>query len=482
MGIWSRKSVATFTEEAYGTSGQRLKRSLGVMSLTAFGVGSTVGAGIFSMTGDVAAHQAGPAVTLSFVIASVACFFAGLCYAEFAAMVPVSGSAYSYAYATLGEGVAWTIGWSLMLEWMFAASVVAISWSGYVQAALKDAGIIVPAIFSTAPLLQDAGQHWVASGALFNLPAALIVLLCTGVCIYGLSTSTLINNVIVSAKVIALLAIVAVGAQHLHVEHWHPFVPPNTGTPGEFGWTGVFQGAGTLFFAYIGFDGVSTLAEETRNPQRTLPLALFLSLLVCTVLYVAVSMTITGLADYRTLGVDDPLYQALSSSNLSLGWLKLVVGLVAIVGLVSVVIASIIGQVRIFYSMSRDGLLPPALGRIHPRTNTPVIATLVIGGVAAVTAGLLPLQVLGDLISMGTLLAFTVVCSGVLLLRRIAPDQPRPFRTPWVPLIPVLGILTCSFLMYSLPWQTKVQLPIWLGIGYVVYFCYGRRHSRLRGA
>jgi APA family basic amino acid/polyamine antiporter len=480
MGIWSRKSVATLVEEAYGTSGPRLKRSLGVMSLTAFGVGSTVGAGIFSMTGDVAAHQAGPAVTLSFIIASVACFFAGLCYAEFAAMVPVSGSAYSYSYATLGEGVAWTIGWSLMLEWLFAASVVAISWSGYVQAALKDIGIIVPAALSSAPMLQDSAQHWVSSGSLFNLPAALIMLVCTGVCIYGLKASTTINNVIVAAKVLALIAIVFVGWQHVHAANWHPFVPPNRGTSGDFGWTGVFQGAGTLFFAYIGFDGVSTLAEETKNPQRTLPLALFLSLLVCTVLYVSVSLTITGLTDYRTLGVDDPLYQALSASSVSLDWLKLVVGLVAILGLVSVVIASIIGQVRIFYSMARDGLLPAAFGRIHPKTNTPIVATLVTGVVAAVTAALLPLQLLGDLISMGTLLAFAMVCTGIMILRRIAPDQPRPFRTPWVPFVPLMGIAICVFLMYSLPLQTKIQLPIWLAIGYAVYFCYGRRHSKLR--
>ena len=480
MGIWSRKSVATLTEEAYGTSGTRLRRSLGVVSLTAFGVGSTVGAGIFSMTGDVAAHQAGPAVTLSFVLASIACFFAGLCYAEFAAMVPISGSAYSYSYATLGEGVAWTIGWSLMLEWLFAASVVAISWSGYVTAALKDAGIVVPAVIASSPLTLDAAGHIVRSGAIVDLPAVLVILGCTALCVFGTKTSAMTNNVIVIAKVSVLLAIMAVGLTHVNLSHWQPFVPPNEGSFGQFGWSGVARGAGTLFFAYIGFDGVSTLAEETKNPQRTLPLALFLSLLICTVLYVGVSLSITGLADYRTLGVADPLYQALSSSGLSLGWLKLVVGLVAIVGLISVVLASIIGQVRIFYSMGRDGLLPPALGRIDPRTNTPAFGTVVTGLVAAVTAGFTPLGLLGELISIGTLLAFAMVCTGILILRRIAPDQARPFRTPLVPFVPLAGIATCAFLMYSLPNDTWIRLVVWLGIGFVVYYFYGRRHSKLR--
>lgn len=480
MGIFSIKSVATLTEEAYGTGGQRFKRSLGVLSLTAFGVGSTVGAGIFSMTGDVAAHYAGPAVTLSFVLASVACFFAGLCYAEFAAMVPVSGSAYSYSYATLGEGVAWAIGWSLMLEWLFAASVVAISWSGYVTAGLKDLGIVLPAAISASPLTLDAAGHVVASGSVVDLPAAFVVLACTALCIVGTHTSAMVNNVIVIAKVGVLLAIIAVGIGHVDGSHWQPFVPANHGSFGEFGWSGVARGAGTLFFAYIGFDGVSTLAEETRNPQRTLPVALFLSLLVCTVLYVGVSLSITGLADYRTLGVADPLYQALSSSGLPLGWLKLVVGMVAILGLISVVLASIIGQVRIFYSMSRDGLLPAALGRISPRFQTPAVGTLVTGLVAAVTAGFLPLGLLGELISIGTLLAFAVVCAGILILRRIAPDTHRPFRTPWVPAVPLLGIATCVALMFSLPWDTWIRLAVWLAVGALVYYGYGRRHSKLR--
>ena len=482
MGIWSRKSVATLSEEAYGTSGVRFKRSLGVISLTAFGVGSTVGAGIFSMTGDVAAHQAGPAVTLSFVIASIACFFAGLCYAEFAAMVPISGSAYSYSYATMGEGIAWVIGWSLMLEWLFAASVVAISWSGYVTAALKDIGVVLPQALASSPLTLDAAGHIVRSGALVDLPAVLVILACTGLCIYGTKTSAIVNNVIVVAKVCALLAIMVVGLQHIEPAHWKPFVPTNEGSFGHFGWSGVASGAGTLFFAYIGFDGVSTLAEETKTPQRTLPAALGLTLFVCTFLYVGVSLAITGLADYRTLGVADPLYQALSASTVPLGWLKVVVGLVAIVGLVSVVLASIIGQVRIFYSMSRDGLLPASLGRINPRTNTPVLGTLVTGLVAALTAGFTPLGLLGELISIGTLLAFAVVCAGILVLRRIAPDQARPFRTPWVPFVPLAGIATCAALMYSLPNDTWIRLVVWLGVGAIVYYAYGRRHSKLRNA
>lgn len=479
MGIWSRKPVATLAAEA---GGSRFRRSLGVMSLTAFGVGSTVGAGIFSMTGDVAAHNAGPAVTLCFVMASFACFFAGLCYAEFAAMVPISGSAYSYSYATLGEGVAWTIGWSLMLEWLFAASVVAISWSGYATAALADVGIVVPAALSSSPLTYDGAGHLGVSGHLIDLPAMLVILACTALCVVGTTTSAMINNVIVVAKVCALLAIVVAGASHVHFPNWHPFVPDNQGSFGAFGWSGVAKGAGTLFFAYIGFDGVSTLAEETRNPQRTLPLALFLSLLICTVLYVTVSLTITGLADYRTLGVADPLYQALSASDMSLGWLKMVVGVVAILGLVSVVIASIIGQVRIFYSMSRDGLLPEALGRISPRFNTPAIGTVVTGVIAALTAGLVPLALLGELISIGTLLAFAVVCAGILILRRIAPDVPRPFRAPFVPAVPLIGIVTCVLLMLSLGVWNWIRLVAWLVVGFAFYYFYGRRHSKLRNA
>jgi basic amino acid/polyamine antiporter, APA family len=480
VGIWSRKTVGTLCAEADAKGPQQLKRTLGIVGLTAFGVGCTIGAGIFSLTGEVAAHQAGPAVTLAFVLASVACFFAGLCYAEFAAMVPIAGSAYSYAYATLGELVAWIIGWSLMLEWLFSASVVAISWSGYVTAALKDLGVVVPAVIASSPLTVDLHGHLVATGGIVDLPAVLVTLGCTALLLFGTKTSANVNTTIVIAKVLALTALIIAGASYVHVANWHPFVPTNSGEFGHFGWSGVARGAATLFFAYIGFDGVSTLAEEAKNPQRTLPWSLFASLFICTVLYVGVSLVITGLTDYRGLDVPDPLYYALNASHMPLLWLKGVIAIVAILGLISVVLASIVGQVRIFFAMARDGLIPAALGRVDKHRHTPYVGTLVTGGVAAVTAGFVPLGLLGELISIGTLLAFAMVCAGILILRRIAPEARRPFRTPWVPLVPVLGVVSCVALMLSLPNDTWIRLVLWVGVGLAVYALYGRRHSKLR--
>jgi basic amino acid/polyamine antiporter, APA family len=482
LAVLRRKSVALCIAESRGERGSHLERALGFWSLTAFGVGCTIGAGIFSLTGEVAAHQAGPAVSLAFVLASLACFLAGLCYAEFAAMVPISGSAYSYAYVTLGELTAWVIGWSLVLEWLFSASLVAISWSGYAQAALRDLGVVLPPLLSQAPLTLDTHHHVVATGAWLDLPAVAVVLGCTALMLAGTRTSAAVNTVIVLAKVLALIVLVAVGARYVHPANWRPFIPENAGSFGQFGWSGLARGAGILFFAYIGFDGVSTLAEEARNPQRTLPWSLFASLLICTLLYVSVSFVITGLADYRSLAVADPLYYALSAAHVPLGSLKALVSVVALVGLVSVVLASIVGQVRIFYSMARDGLLPAALGRVSGGHQTPVIATLLTGGIAALIAGVVPLGTLGELISLGTLLAFTMVCVGVLVLRRIDPAAQRPFRTPWVPLVPALGVASCVVLMLSLPGATWLQLLAWSALGLVIYAAYGRRHSRLGAA
>jgi APA family basic amino acid/polyamine antiporter len=479
MAFWSRKTVQMCAEEAYGESGPRLRRSLGVVGLTAFGVGSTIGAGIFTLTGDIAAHQAGPAVSLSFVLSSIACFFAGLCYAEFAAMVPISGSAYSYSFVTLGEGVAWIIGWSLVLEWLFSASVVAISWSGYASAALKDLGLQLPAVLTHGPFAISASGHWSLSGAWFDMPAVLVVMACTALALAGTRTSLGINTGIVVAKVIALVLIIFVGAAHVHPQNWHPFIPPNEGEFGEFGWSGIARAAGTLFFAYIGFEGVSTLAEEARNPQRTVPWSLFASLLICTVFYVSVSVVVTGLANYRLLGVPDPLYFALSGAGVSLAYLRGLVAVVAIAGLLSVVLASIVGQVRIFYSMARDGLLPPVFGKLSRSAGTPYLATIITGIAAMIMAGMLPLELLGELISIGTLLAFAVVCAGVVILRRIAPQARRPFRAPWVPVIPALGFLSCVALMLSLPAGTWIRLAVWTGLGLAIYALYGRRHSRL---
>ena len=479
MKIRSRKTLQACAEEAFPVDGSGLRRSLGFAGLTAFGVGSTVGAGIFSLTGQVAAHQTGPAVSLAFVLASVCCFFAGLCYAEFAAMVPISGSAYSYAYVSFGERIAWLIGWTLILEWLFSASVVAISWSGYTLATLSEYGITLPAALTQAPLTLDDHGTWSRSGAYINIPAMAVVIACTALLLVGTRTSSVINTVIVSAKVVALLILVAVGAQYVRTGNWHPFVPTNTGDFGHFGWSGVVRGAGILFFAYLGFDGVSTLAGDARDPQRTVPWSLFASLLICTVLYVSVSVVVTGLADYRSLDVPDPLYLALSADQGQILIVRHLVAFVAIVGLFSVILTCILGQVRIFYSMARDGLLPAAMGRVAGVNGTPFVATLVTGFFSCLIAGLLPLDVLGELASIGTLLAFASVCAGVLILRRTAPAAHRPFRTPWVPFVPIMGIVSCCALMLSLPVQSWLRLIAWLVVGTLIYVLYGRRHSKV---
>jgi basic amino acid/polyamine antiporter, APA family len=482
MAFWSRKTIEMCTAEANGEAGPRLRRSIGVVGLTAFGVGSTVGAGIFSLTGDVAAHHAGPAVSLAFVAASIACFFAGLCYAEFAAMVPISGSAYSYAFVTLGEGVAWIIGWSLVLEWLFSASVVAVSWSGYTSAALADLGLPLPPALIHSPFAMSASGHLTLSGSWIDLPAVFVVVVCTALALVGTRTSLGTNTAIVVAKVIALVLLIVIGARYVHPENWRPFIPRNTGGFGQFGWSGVARAAGTLFFAYIGFDGVSTLAEEARNPQRTVPWSLFASLLICTVLYVSVSVVVTGLAPYGALGVSDPLYFALSRAGASLSYLRGLVAVVAIAGLLSVVLASIVGQVRIFFSMARDGLLPPSFGRLSGAGGIPYLATIITGITATIMAGLAPLELLGELISIGTLLAFAMVCAGVVILRRIAPEARRPFRTPWVPVVPALGVLSCVALMLSLPAGTWIRLVVWVGLGLAIYGLYGRRKSKVSAA
>jgi APA family basic amino acid/polyamine antiporter len=379
---------------------------------------------------------------------------------------------------TFGELAAWIVGWSLLLEWLFGASLVAISWSGYVTAALKDLGVILPRALTSAPLALEHG-HVVLTGTLVDLPAVIVVVGSTLLLLASTSTSAGVNTAIVVAKVAALCALVVVGARYVQPDNWHPFIPPNTGAFGEFGWSGIARAAGLLFFAYLGFDGVSTLAEEARNPQRTVPWSLFASLVICTVLYVAVSLVITGLANYRSLGVPDPLYYAISASGAPIASIQVLVAIVAIGGLISVVLTSLAGQVRILYSMSRDGLLPPALGSLGGPHQTPYIATLLTGAVAAVTAGILPIGLLGELISLGTLLAFAMVCLGTLALRRIAPDAYRPFRTPWVPLVPILGVVSCAVMMVSLPGDTWIRLVIWMTVGLIVYAAYGRSHSRL---
>lgn len=458
-----------------------LPRTLGLFSLTCFGVGSTIGAGIFVLTGVVAAEHAGPAVVLALVLASIACGLAGLCYAEFASIVPVAGSAYTYAYATLGELTAWIIGWCLVLEYLFAGSMVAIGWAGYALSMAADFGVTLPAAYTQAPFDVGAAGLTV-TGGVFNAPAAGIVVICTALVLAGTQLSARVNDAIVVAKVLAIVIVGVAGLFYVNVDHWTPFIPDNTGRFGEFGISGVVTGAAIAFYAYVGFDCVSSMSQETRDAQRVVPRALILSLVICAGLYVLIALMVTGLADYRQLDVADPVYVALDAAGPTLSWAKSLVGAVVVVGLISTIIVGLLGQVRIFYAMGRDGLLPPWLAAVHPRSRVPYGGTLLTGIGTALVAGVFPLKLLGELISIGTLLAFAIVCIGVMVLRRRSPELARPFRVPGYPWVPIGGVVVCVGLMASLPTDTWVRLVVWLLLGIAAYAAYGFRHSRLRRA
>jgi APA family basic amino acid/polyamine antiporter len=491
MSLLRRKPVDRLQAEAIAETG--LRRAMGPTHLTLLGVGAIIGAGIFVLTGQAAARSAGPAIVWSFVLAGLACALAGLCYAEFASMIPIAGSAYTYGYATLGEGLAWIIGWDLILEYLFAASTVAVGWSGYTVSLLADLGITVPPELANAPFAHsapaDAGlnvwriftEGWSRTGAVLNVPAMAIVGLATLLLVIGIRESSRFNNAIVAVKVAVILAFIAFGAFYVNAEHWQPFVPPAEGT-GRFGWSGVVRGAGVIFFAYIGFDAVSTAAQETRDPQRAMPIGILGSLAICTVLYIAVSLVLTGLVDYRQLDVPDPIAVGIEAAGPELAWLRPLVKVGAVAGLSSVILVMLMGQPRIFWAMSRDGLLPPVFSRVHPSFGTPWLATVLTGGLAMLFAGLLPMGLLGELVSIGTLLAFAIVCAGVLVLRVTDPEIPRPFRVPFVPLVPLAGVAACGYLMLGLPLDTWARLLVWMALGFVLYFAYGRRHSRLARA
>jgi len=472
----ARKSVAAIAREI--ETGPRLKRVLSARTLTAIGLGSMIGSGIFVLTGTVAANHTGPAITLAFLVAAVGCGLAAICYAELAALIPVSGSAYSYTYATLGEGVAWFVGWNLALEYMMSAATVAVGWSGYVVNLLEELGLHLPAVLTNAPVAKAADHSLVATGALVNLPAVLIVAALTWVCYRGIRESASMNNVMVIIKVAIIVLFIVVGLGFIDTSLWHPYLPENTGEPGHFGWSGVMMGAGIIYFAYIGFDTAATTAQEARDPQHDVPAGILGALLISTVLYVAMAAVMTGMVSYTKLDVAAPVAVALDAHP-SLFWLGLPVKLGAIIGMTSVILMSILGQPRIFMAMSRDGLLPPSLQKVHPRYQTPHVGTLITGLIAVVFAGVFPIDVLGELVSIGILLAFTAVCAGVLILRYTMPEATRPFRVPAAPLVCTAGVLMCLGLTRFLPHDTWVRLGVWTAVGFAIYFVYGFWHSRL---
>ncbi len=457
-------------------AGSELHRSLGPWQLTALGVGGTIGTGIFVLTGIEAAQHAGPAIVISFIIAGIGCVFSGLCYAEFAAMAPVAGSAYTYSYATLGEFAAWFIGWDLLLEYMFAAGTVAVGWGRYFTTFLELFGIHLPAYLTAAPFASDESLVIKTTGSLINLPAVVVALATAGICYVGIRQSSFFNTAIVLLKVAVILAVIGFGALYIDPHNWTPFLPENTGTWGEFGISGILRAAGVIFFAYIGFDAVTTAAQETRDPPRDLPFGLLVSLLICTLLYILMSGALTGLVPYQQLNDAAPVAVALQAHP-QLQWLTALVVLGALAGLTSVVLVLILGQARILLAMSRDGLLPPVLGRVHPKFRTPHVATAITGSVAALMGGLFPIGILAELVSIGTLMAFLMVCASVLVLRYTKPDVPRPFKVPMPWFTCLAGVFFCALMALSLTWATWARLIIWLLIGICVYYFYSRHHS-----
>jgi APA family basic amino acid/polyamine antiporter len=470
--LFHRKPLAELRADA---ESQLLRRSLGAVDLTALGIGSIIGTGIFVLTGTAASMHAGPSLIISMVFAAVACALAGLCYAELAAMMPVAGSAYTYTFATVGEFAAWIIGWDLILEYALSASTVAVGWSGYFVSFLAGLGIHLPPTLIAAPGVVVKLADGTTVHGVFNLPASLIVVVVSALLIKGIKESARANTWMVVIKALVLVVFVAAGAAFVKRSNLTPFIPPNTGDFGNFGWSGILRATGIMFFAYIGFDAVSTAAQESRNPQKDMPVGILASLAICTVLYIGVAVVLLGIVPYSRLNVPDPLAVGIDATGLT--WLSPFVKVAALFGLFSTMLVQLLGQTRIFFSMSRDGLLPAVFAKVHPGFRTPHISTAVTGAVVAVAAGFTPIDVLGQLVSMGTLLAFVLVCIGIIALRRRMPDAPRPFRTPGMPWVPIGGALACLAQMVSLPGATWLRLVVWLVAGFLVYFGYGRRRA-----
>jgi APA family basic amino acid/polyamine antiporter len=502
------KPLSLLMAEAHESGEHSLKRALGPLNLITLGIGAIIGAGIFVLTGSAAAQYAGPAIVLAFVLAGIACAFAGLCYSEFASLIPIAGSAYTYGYATLGELFAWIIGWDLILEYAFGAATVASGWSGYVVSFLQDFGIHLPpkliatpgtdlvlynnrweVLSKVMPTLQANGVDPASlphEHGMFNVVAFLAIVIVTTILVIGIQESANFNSAIVIVKVAIVLIFIGI-AGSFAMKHpatlqanWHPFIPANLGEFGKYGWSGIARAAGVIFFAYIGFDAVSTAAQEAKNPQKDMPIGILGSLAICTVLYILVSGLLTGIVPYTALNVPDPVAVGIDATGVR--WGSFLVKLGAIAGLGSVMLVMLLGQSRVFYSMSRDGLLPKWAGTVHPRFRTPYISSITVGIFVAIFASLIPIGILGELVSIGTLLAFIIVCAGVWMLRVRRPDLERPFKTPWVPFVPIMGILVSFLMMASLPFDTWLRLVIWLAIGMVIYFTYGRHHSRVQAA
>lgn len=500
------KLFKTKSHYLHDIEGHELKRILNTTNLITLGIGAIIGAGIFVLTGQAAAQYAGPAIVISFLISGLACALAGLCYAEFAALIPRAGSAYTYAYATMGEFMAWIIGWDLILEYLFAASTVAVGWSGYFNSILLDIGIQIPIQYTAAtgttlvqvpdigwrPVTPQLKYELIQSGialnalphvtAIINVPAMLIIAVVTVLLVLGIRESTTANNIMVIIKVGVILTFIIVGFFYIKLSNWIPFIPDEIVDEkgvSHYGWFGILRAAGVIFFAYIGFDAVSTAAQEAHNPQRDMPKGILGSLGISTFLYILVALVLTGIVSYTHLNVADPIAVAVNAMGPQMKWLAIIIKLAAIAGLTSVILVMLLGQPRIFYAMAKDGLLPPVFAKIHPRFKTPYMGTIISGVVAIIIAGVLPINILGEMVSIGTLLAFVIVCFGIIVLRRNKPDLYRPFKTPLVPWIPLLGAATCFLQMIALPLDTWLRLIIWMFIGIVIYFTYGIFHSKL---
>jgi len=476
-GIFATIPIAELSREHEGS---KLVRTLGPGALIAIGIGGIIGTGIFVLTGLAAAQHAGPAIPLSFIVAALGCVFAGLCYAEFASMVPVSGSAYAYSYATLGEFVAWFVGWNLVLEYMLAAATVAVGWARYFVKLLEELHIqFLPQAVITAPLAHDVGKGIFYSGGLVNLPAVLIAGIAATICYIGIRQSATVNGAVVAIKVTIVILVIAFGAFYINFDNWHPYIPENTGKFGEFGISGILRASGIIFFAYIGFDAVSTAAQEAKNPQRDMPIGILGSLIICTVLYILMSAVLTGLVPYKQLNDAAPVAVALQAHP-ELNWLTIWVIVGALAGLTSVILVMILAQARIFLTMAQHGLLPPSFAKVHPKYRTPGFATIVTGVFAMICGGALPINVLSEMVSIGTLIAFIVVCIGVLVLRYTRPDLPRPFRVKGIWAVSILGVVFCGVMAYTLDVMTWWRLLWWTVIGVIIYVAYGYRRSKLR--